>query len=166
MDDRQSHAGSIGDGRRARSAEHCQPVRAVLHDEGGGLRHRPRAEPPDCRSTRRDTVAREPDRSTRDAGDAAAALVNDVEAGLQTGPADLKVSLYAAGTYRPPFRRPDAACQLSRGTIRPVPAAPPADVPGLRWGVVTDVVQPDAAGIQRAAGVLRAGGLVAFPTET
>ena len=31
---------------------------------------------------------------------------------------------------------------------------------------MTDVVQPDAAGIQRAAGVLRAGGLVAFPTET
>jgi len=31
---------------------------------------------------------------------------------------------------------------------------------------VTDVVQPDAAGIRRAAEVLRAGGLVAFPTET
>jgi L-threonylcarbamoyladenylate synthase len=41
-----------------------------------------------------------------------------------------------------------------------------ADVAGLRWDVVTDVVQPDAAGIQRAAEVLRAGGLVAFPTET
>lgn len=32
--------------------------------------------------------------------------------------------------------------------------------------VVTDVVLPDAAGIRRASEVLRAGGLVAFPTET
>jgi L-threonylcarbamoyladenylate synthase len=33
-------------------------------------------------------------------------------------------------------------------------------------GIVTQVVKPDAPGLQRAADVLRRGGLVAFPTET
>ena len=33
-------------------------------------------------------------------------------------------------------------------------------------GIVTDVVKPDPAGIQRAADLLRRGRLVAFPTET
>ena len=40
--------------------EHGQPVRAVLHDQAGRLGHRPRAQPADRRSARRQPDPREP----------------------------------------------------------------------------------------------------------
>ncbi len=49
-------------GRRRRPAGFLQPLRALLHHEGGWIRHRPRAEPPDRRSARRHADARKSDR--------------------------------------------------------------------------------------------------------
>ena len=51
--------------RRARAAKRVEPVRAVLHDEAGRIGHRPRAEPPDRRSTRRHADAGESPGSPR-----------------------------------------------------------------------------------------------------
>ncbi|HMH51760.1 MAG TPA: L-threonylcarbamoyladenylate synthase [Candidatus Acidoferrum sp.] len=47
---------------------------------------------------------------------------------------------------------------MTRGGARPRPAVTEV--------LVVDAVNPDAAALARAAAVLRAGGLVAFPTET
>lgn len=54
-----------GGRRRTGHREQRESLRALLHDEAAGLRHRPRALPADRRSPRRIVVAREPRGSSR-----------------------------------------------------------------------------------------------------
>ena len=61
--------------RRARTVEHGQPVRALLHDEARRIGNRPRALPSDRRGTRRIAQAREPNRRSGLSRDADAAGV-------------------------------------------------------------------------------------------
>src|SRR5258708_1551910 len=80
--------GAVGGGRRSGPLEHGQPVRAVLHDEGGRLRHGPRRVAanrrspwwkPDARESRRPLrMPREsaPPAAGRDAGAAGGDLLN------------------------------------------------------------------------------------------
>src|SRR2546426_70985 len=57
VDDARRPAGGVGAGRRPRPGRHGQPVRAVLHHEGGRLRHRAGVVAPDRRGTRRQAHA-------------------------------------------------------------------------------------------------------------
>ena len=62
---RQGRGRVRGRGQRARGREHRQPVRALLHDQAGRQRHRPRARPPGGRGARRHAVPPEPHRPHR-----------------------------------------------------------------------------------------------------
>src|SRR3954462_11793315 len=55
--------GALGRRRRARSVQHQQSVRAILHDQAGRVGHRPGLEPADRGSARRKPRTREPNGS-------------------------------------------------------------------------------------------------------
>ncbi len=68
--------------------EHRQPVRAVLHDQAGRIRHRAGPQPPDCRSARRQPDAGKPERPSRMPRDPARAAGVDSGRDAHRGPGE------------------------------------------------------------------------------